>query len=72
MFGGSGVMDALHTVHAQLPESFFDFLGASSLSNFTWYYIAAISLMACSQLMGWNSPSTFFRGEVRRSAGYWW
>ncbi len=45
VYGGSGVMDALQTVHARLPESFFDILGSPSLMDFTWFYIAALSLM---------------------------
>ncbi|MBE7560228.1 sodium:solute symporter family protein [bacterium] len=45
-YGGEGVMDALRTVHARLPESFFQILGAPSNVDFTWYYIAALSLLA--------------------------
>jgi SSS family solute:Na+ symporter len=45
LYGGSSVFDALHTVHIRLPESFFDILGSPALMDFTWYYVAALSLM---------------------------
>ncbi len=45
-YGGSGVMDALRTIHQQLPESCFDIFGSPHSIDFTWYYIAALSLMA--------------------------
>lgn len=51
-FGGEGVMDALRTVHAQLPESYFNILGAPATMDFTWYYIVALSVMAIS-----NTPA---------------
>ena len=43
--GGSGVLDALTTVHAQLPESYFEIFGSPAAMDFTWYYIAALTLM---------------------------
>ena len=46
VFGGSTTMDALHTIHRQLPESFFEILGSPYSIDFTWYYILAISLMS--------------------------
>lgn len=46
--GGSGVMDALRTVHARLPESFFEVLGSPTLMDFTWFYVAALSLLMIS------------------------
>lgn len=46
IYGGSGVMDALRTIHIRLPESFFDIFGSPSSIDFTWYYIAAIAIMA--------------------------
>jgi SSS family solute:Na+ symporter len=52
VYGGSGVMDALRTVHTRLPESFFDILGSPALMDFTWFYIAALSLMTIS-----NTPA---------------
>ena len=44
--GGSGVLDALRTIHERLPESFFDIFGSPASIDFTWYYIAAIAIMA--------------------------
>ncbi|MBN2215988.1 MAG: sodium:solute symporter family protein [Pirellulales bacterium] len=46
--GGSGVMDAMRTVHARLPESFFEVLGSPTLMDFTWFYVAALSLLMIS------------------------
>jgi SSS family solute:Na+ symporter len=46
IYGGSGVMDALRTIHQQLPESRFDIFGSPHSIDFTWYYILALSLMA--------------------------
>jgi SSS family solute:Na+ symporter len=43
--GGSGPVQALRTVHAQLPESFFEIFGSPAAVDFTWYYIAALTLM---------------------------
>lgn len=44
-YGGSGPLDALETVHAQLPESFFEIFGSPAAMDFTWYYIAALTVM---------------------------
>ena len=44
-YGGSGVMDAFRTLHQRLPASFLDVLGSPTALDFTWYYIAALSLM---------------------------
>jgi len=44
--GGSGLFDAMHSIHRQLPESFFDIFGSPTSIDFTWYYIVAITLMA--------------------------
>ncbi len=46
MYGGAGVLDAMKTIHVQLPESFFDIFGSPASIDFTWYYIAAIALMS--------------------------
>ena len=46
LYGGSGVMNALQTIHQRLPESFFDIFGSPTAIDFTWYYIAAIAIMA--------------------------
>ncbi len=43
--GGSGAMNAWRTVHTQLPESFFELFGSRSSPDFTWYYIAAVSVL---------------------------
>lgn len=45
VFGGSGPMDAVRTIHQQLPQWYFDIFGAAQTVDFTWYYIAAISLL---------------------------
>ena len=46
MHGGSGMMDALGTIHARLPEASFDIFGSPHSVDFTWYYILAVSVMA--------------------------
>ncbi|MCD4830391.1 MAG: sodium:solute symporter family protein [Anaerohalosphaeraceae bacterium] len=45
VYGGSGFMDAMQTVHSQLPESFFEIFGSPNTIDFTWYYILALSIM---------------------------
>lgn len=45
MYGGSGAVDALRTMHAQLPESYFELFGSPAAQDFTWYYIAALTFM---------------------------
>jgi len=45
IYGGSGLMDALETLHARLPESFFEVFGSPVSMDFTWYYIAALTIM---------------------------
>lgn len=45
VFGGSGVMDAMRTMHFQLPQSFLEIFGSPVTQDFTWYYIAALTLM---------------------------
>jgi len=45
VFGGSGPMDAVRTIHQQLPQWYFDIFGAAQTVDFTGYYIAAISLL---------------------------
>lgn len=44
-FGGQGVMGALETMHARLPQSYFEIFGSPVTQDFTWYYIAALTLM---------------------------
>lgn len=46
LYGGSGMMDALRTMHQQLPESFFEIFGSPNTIDFTWYYILALGIMA--------------------------
>jgi len=45
MFGGSGPLDAIRTIHHQLPEWYFDIFGSAKTLDFTWYYIASISVL---------------------------
>ena len=45
VFGGSGVMDAMRTMHAQLPRSYMEIFGSPVTQDFTWYYIAALTMM---------------------------
>ncbi len=45
VFGGSGIMDAMQTMHAQLPESYMEIFGSPVAQDFTWYYIAALTMM---------------------------
>jgi len=45
VFGGSGIMDAMRTMHAQLPQSYLEILGSPVTQDFTWYYIAALTMM---------------------------
>ena len=46
IYGGHGAMGALRLLHAHLPESFFEAFGSPLLPDFTWYYVAAVSLVA--------------------------
>lgn len=46
IYGGSGVMDAIRTVHHKLPESYFQIFGAPQTPDFTWYYVITLSFMA--------------------------
>lgn len=45
IYGGSGFMDAMRTMHAQLPESSFEIFGSPTTIDFTWYYVLALSCM---------------------------
>jgi SSS family solute:Na+ symporter len=45
LYGGAGPMDALRTVHQRLSESTFDIFGSAVNVDFTWYYIATLTLM---------------------------
>ncbi len=44
-FGGSGMMDGFSIMHSKIPEEFFDILGSPSASDFTWYYLLAVTLI---------------------------
>ncbi len=46
IYGGESYYDALATIHAQLPESYFDIFGSPAAIDFTWYYIIAIGIMS--------------------------
>ncbi|HSH09681.1 MAG TPA: hypothetical protein VK995_04800 [Oceanipulchritudo sp.] len=46
IYGGSGMVDALTTVHEKLPDAFFQLFGAPQTPDFTWYYIITLSFMA--------------------------
>ncbi|RKY12389.1 MAG: sodium:solute symporter family protein [Planctomycetota bacterium] len=45
VFGGSGLMDAMRTMHAQLPQSYMEIFGSPVTQDFTWYYIGALTIM---------------------------
>ncbi len=75
-YGGQGVLDAFETIHAQLPESFFQIFGSPTLIDFTWYYIAAISVMvtlgngvAPTQLVVSGSAKDEFAARVGYTVG---
>lgn len=42
-FGGSGMMDGFRIMHEKVPEEFFDILGSPYASDFTWYYLLAVT-----------------------------
>lgn len=44
--GGSGMVDAMSTIHDKLPDAFFEVFGAPQTPDFTWYYILTLSIMA--------------------------
>ena len=46
VFGGNSVLDALKTIHTQLPDSYFQIFGAPQTPDFTWYYVITLSFMA--------------------------
>ncbi len=45
IYGGSGPMDALRTLHQRISESNFEIFGSASNIDFTWYYIGALVVM---------------------------
>ncbi|MEA1996242.1 MAG: sodium:solute symporter family protein [Gemmatimonadota bacterium] len=42
-FGGTGMMDGFRIMHQKIPEEFFDILGSAYASDFTWYYLLAVT-----------------------------
>jgi len=46
IYGGAGFMDAMRTLHSQLPESAFEIFGSPTTIDFTWYYIITLATMA--------------------------
>ncbi len=44
--GGSGLLDAARTLHRELPGRFFSIPGSPQNSDFTWYFIVVLSVMA--------------------------
>ena len=44
-FGGQGFMGAMEVMHTRLPQSYFEIFGSPVTQDFTWYYIAALTLM---------------------------
>ncbi|MFC1544829.1 sodium:solute symporter [Gemmatimonadota bacterium] len=42
-FGGAGMMDGFRIMHQKIPEEFFDILGSPFASDFTWYYLLAVT-----------------------------
>jgi len=50
IYGGSGFVDAMRTLHIELPESFFEVLGSPTTIDFTWYYILTATVMVTVNL----------------------
>ena len=42
-FGGEGLMDGFRIMHQRIPEEFFDIFGSPYASDFTWYYLLAVT-----------------------------
>ncbi|HBG28549.1 MAG: hypothetical protein A2Y10_19900 [Planctomycetes bacterium GWF2_41_51] len=45
MFGNAGLMATINRIHEILPESYFDIFGSAEVLDFTWFYIAAVSIL---------------------------
>ena len=76
MFGGSGAMDAIRTIHHQLPEWYFDIFGSAKTLDFTWYYIVSISILIAvnvavqaNQMNAIGSAKDEFTARVGFTAG---
>lgn len=46
VFGTSGFLGSFQVMHKHLPDAFMDLWGNPSLPEFTWYWIAAFSLLS--------------------------
>ncbi len=46
IYGGSGVLGAMSTIHDKLPQAYFQIFGAPQTPDFTWYYVLTLSFMA--------------------------
>lgn len=45
-YGGSGAMNALGSLHDNLPESMFEVFGSPQTIDFTWYFIFTVALVS--------------------------
>jgi len=50
-YGGEGLMGALNVMHTRLPQSYFEIFGSPVTQDFTWYYIAALTMMITINVM---------------------
>ncbi len=50
IYGGSGFMDGMRTLHQWLPEAHFQVLGTPRTIDFTWYYILGLTVMVTINL----------------------
>jgi SSS family solute:Na+ symporter len=76
LHGTSGLWSPFVTLHKLLPESFFDVFGSTLSIDFTWYYIAAVSIMATvnsaiqpNQLTAIGSAKDEYAGRVGFTTG---
>ncbi|HYW96629.1 MAG TPA: sodium:solute symporter family protein [Bacteroidales bacterium] len=76
VYGGEGMMDALRSIHNNLPESFFEIFGSPNSIDFTWYYIIAIGIMAtinvavgANQLVATGSARTEYNARFGLTYG---
>ena len=45
IYGSEGFFGSMKTLHAHVPESYFEVFGSPVTVDFTWYYIIALSIM---------------------------
>jgi SSS family solute:Na+ symporter len=50
IYGGTGFMGAMRTLHQWLPEAHFQVLGTPRTIDFTWYYILGLTVMVTINL----------------------